>query len=185
MTDAEALEARKLMNWWISRKRMRLRLVHFLGGRENVMQEVILRLLEYPPKPELEIKFSTHVLNMTHWTICLMTRHQARRILSIHQHEDLAHVELQDRDDGGQWQQDMEQRDIDAFFWSVFFEQCEGNDHLSRMAQCSWRLLQGETLEEIAPTFGVCRERVRQLAVKHLRRVQGQADRLKTALGEK
>ena len=185
MTDAEALEARRLMKWWISRKLMRLRLVQFLGGRENVMQEVILNLLKYPPKPDVEMEFSTRVLNMTHWTTCWMTRHQTRRILSIHQREDLAHVELKDRDDGGQWQQDMEQRDIDAFFWSVFFEQSEGNKDLSRMAQCSWRLLQGETLEEIAPTFGVCRERVRQLAVKHLHRVQGQAVRLKRALGEK
>ena len=183
MTDAEALEARRLMNWWISRKLMRLRLVQFLGGKENVMQEVILNLLKYPPKVEME--FTTRVTHMIHWTTCRMAWKENRRILSIHERQELSHVRLQDRDDGGKWQQDMEQRDIDAFFWSVFFEQCEGNDHLSRMAQCSWRLLQGETLEEIAPTFGVCRERVRQLAVKHLHRVQGQAVRLKRALGEK
>ena len=183
MTDAEALEAKRIVCWWISKKNSRIQAVQKVGGRNVVVNEVILNLLKYPPKTEF--RFTTRVVHMTHWTICRLVYKDVRRIDSIHEFMDPSRVKTVERCDRWKWQQDMEQRDIDEFFWSVFFVQSESNKELSRMAQCAFRVLQGETLESIAPTFGVTRERIRQLAVKHMCRVQGQAERLHKALGEK
>jgi len=183
MTDAEALEAKRIIGWWISKKNSRIQIAEKLGGRNVVVNEVILNLLRYPPKTEF--RFTTRVVHMTHWTVCRLVFRDVRRIASIHEIVDPAQRRTIERCDQWKWVKDMEQKDVDTFFWSVFFAECEGNDGLSRMAQCAWRVLQGETLEGIAPTFGVSRERVRQLAIKHLHRLQGQAGRLKRALGEK
>lgn len=183
MTNEEALEAKRIIHWWISKKNSRIQAVQKLGGRSDVVNEVIANLLRYPPKTQM--RFTTQVVHMTHWTICRLVYKDVRRIDSINDIVDPKRRQSVEQCDRWRWQQNMEQRDVDQFFWHIFMDVCEGNEKLMRAGRCCFRLLHGETLEQIAVTYGVSRERIRQICVNHIRRVQCHAERLWDALGQK
>jgi RNA polymerase sigma factor (sigma-70 family) len=128
-------------------------------------------MLEYQPKGDVEIKFSTWVINAYRWRIARLV-HRENHQVNTQEYDDhpvecslLAELESRDTQDG---------------FWTIVQRELD-----DRSFRCLRKHCDGLTLEEIAKPEGVSRERVRQIIVKAVRalRVHQVAMRLYEAAG--
>jgi DNA-directed RNA polymerase specialized sigma subunit len=161
----DAGETIRIIKWWLSKTKKRKRLAMAVGGFNEVVQEVCLNLLRYPPKHEVAL--TTAICNHTSWTLARM----CAKICEIEFVSDCPDIAGPDTvtNTAVAHEQSLNLR-------RILCETLSG-----RTAGVVWDRMQGATFQEIGDRLGVSQERARQIDCRGIHQLRQMVCRISKA----
>ena len=161
----DADEVIRIIRWWLAKTKKRKRLAMAVGGFNEVVQEVCLNLLKYPPKTEVAL--TRAICNHTSWTLSRMWA----KICDLKFVGDCPDIAGPDRTTSTAFarEQSLNLRRI----------LCETLS--DRTAGVVWQRMQGATYQEIGDRLGVSQVRARQIECKGIHQLQRMLFRISRA----
>jgi len=157
-----------IINWFLSDDAKRKRLAMFVGGFNEVRQEVFLIFTKRPPPSTVSL--STAVCNQTRWTLSRMVQNQYKwinrsqlaRLSEVVEFDPMVGVNRSELVElvGSM----IEEFNQDEYRGSSMF--ADRNVQIMKA-----RYMEGKTLQSLADEFKITRERARQIGMKMIRRI--------------